>query len=87
MPNHNMRKIFNTRRTPRQLLKCIWEEGLNGKCGNWLFAEHHDIGIQALDAPGSIPTGSTVWRTSYIDEAGVEVGEPCEGLYSRDGWY
>jgi len=82
-----MRKLINSKRTPRQLMQAIWEEGLNGRCGHWLFSEYHDLCIQMLDAPGSIPTGSTVWRSSYIDENGVDVGEPCESLYSRDGWY
>jgi len=26
-------------------------------------------------------------ETRDFSETGVEVGEPCEGLYSRDGWY
>lgn len=83
----NIRQIVYQRCKPRQLMKCIFEEGLNGQIGRWLFAEYDDCRIQALDAPCSIPTGSTVWRTSYIDQTGVDVGEPCEGLYSRDGWY
>lgn len=82
------RKCFDwSKRTPRQLMKAIYEAPEKGKSvGNWLFAEYHDVRISMMDAPESIPTGSTIFHLSYV-ENNVEYGEPMEKLRHREGWY
>lgn len=82
------RTIFDfTKNTPRQLMVCIYDAPKHGKSvGDWLFAEYNDMRISMMDAPESIPCGSTKFHLSYVENE-TEFGTPIETLRHREGWY
>ena len=69
----------------RQLIKSIWDPGLNGMVGNWV-SHWDDWRVCCMDAPFSIPAGSTVWRSCY-EAGGANFGDAHESLVFRDGVY